>query len=481
MSSAARMFFVPLLSLMGLLGCGGPTPPPPPFPPTPGAVLVNMIPATLSGETFQDSEPFLAVDPNNPNRMAASAFTPNPAGLNSPTAPIYVSQDGGQTWTLNVIVPSQGITGDITSSLAQSANLYAGILRRPGSLLLDELVTGQFTAPVTMTVQGSRTSVDQPFVVSTTVGSNDRLYIGQNDFAAQPAGRTATVDVSPDGGVTFRSVRIETRNTAGQNGPSIRPAFSNDGTVYAAYFGWRARSAGNLNTSDVVVVRDDNGAIGADPFTDLTGSDGQPGVRVVQGVQIPFSNSSTLGQERIGSTLSLAVHPNDSAIVYVAWADRAGTGDIYTIHVRSSTDGGVNWSNDLRTMTDATCVSLAIPQNGTVGVLYQQVVNGRWQTRLEQTRDSFATRQDTVWANTPANSPTVTFLPYIGDYNYLLAVGNQFRGVFSANNRPQMSNFPQGVQYQRAADFQNGQLLDGSGGTVAVSIDPFYFQVPVLN
>ena len=37
--------------------------------------LVNMIPASLSGETNQDSEPFLAVDGGDPNRMVGSAFT----------------------------------------------------------------------------------------------------------------------------------------------------------------------------------------------------------------------------------------------------------------------------------------------------------------------------------------------------------------------------------------------------------------------
>ena len=55
--------------------------------------VVNMIPQSLSGETNQDSEPNLAVNPANARFMAASAFTPNPTG--SGNAPIYVSTDGG--------------------------------------------------------------------------------------------------------------------------------------------------------------------------------------------------------------------------------------------------------------------------------------------------------------------------------------------------------------------------------------------------
>jgi len=59
-----------------------------------------MIPASLSGETWQDAEPFLTAFASNPNILAASAFTPNPGGPASTTAPIYVSDDGGNTWSL---------------------------------------------------------------------------------------------------------------------------------------------------------------------------------------------------------------------------------------------------------------------------------------------------------------------------------------------------------------------------------------------
>src|SRR5438105_3286346 len=132
------------------------------------------------------------------------------------------------------------------------------------------------------------------------------VYVGLNDFDA-PDGRTATGDVSLDGGATYSSRRIETRTTLGQNGPSIRPAVAQDHTVYVAYFGWRS-NAGSEVTSDVVVVRDDSGATGATPFRDLVDpTDHLPGRLVATHVTIPWSNAPTLGQERIGSTLSIAV------------------------------------------------------------------------------------------------------------------------------------------------------------------------------
>ncbi len=214
-----------------------------------------------------------------------------------------------------------------------------------------------------------------------------------------------------------------------------------------------------------------------------TTSDGLPGRLVVTGRTIPWSNAPTLGQERIGSTLAIAVDPLHSENVYLAWADRVGT-DIYTVHMRRSTDRGATWSNDLRTLTNATAASLAVANNGAVGLLYQQLTGtgatSRWVTHLEQSRDRFATHQDVILATVPAATPPRQFLPYIGDYNFLLTRGNEFFGIFSANNTPDSANFPQGVVYQRRVNFPTHQPLDGSGTPVAVSIDPFFFSVPVL-
>jgi hypothetical protein len=445
--------------------------------------VVNMVPAALSAETNQDSEPFLSVHPQSPNVMIGSAFTPNPAGTASGLAPVYMSDDNGDTWTLRNIVPSASAlsgTSDITHTFdSGGGDLYAGILRGGASLRVDELKTSNLFAA--MTLQDSRIYVDQPFIQARTMGGNDRIYVGNNDFGPSfNQTQTATVDISLDGGATYNPVVIETRATPSQDGPSVRPAVSKDGTVYAAYFGWRSRT-GNVSNSDIVVVRDDNGGTGSSPFQDLIDpSDSLAGRIVAANVPITWSNAPTLGQERIGSTLTLAVHPNNSSIVYVGWCDDTG-GGMYNAHVRRSLDRGLTWSGDLRTIPNATCIALAIANNGTVGLLYQQLSGGRWVTHLEQTRDGFSSIKDTVLADVPGNVPSYVFLPYIGDYNYLLAVGGRFRGIFSACNKPDRGNFPSGVKYQRKANFFTRQLLDLGGNDVPVSIDPFYFSVPVKH
>src|SRR5437762_13259273 len=117
-----------------------------------GVRVVDLIPPTLSGETWQDAEPFLALYASNTKLMAASAFTPNPGGSASATAPIYVSDDGGDSWTLRNTLPSQAMTADITHAAGgHPPVLYAGIMKVTG-FPLKELKTSDFFsfAPITL-------------------------------------------------------------------------------------------------------------------------------------------------------------------------------------------------------------------------------------------------------------------------------------------------------------------------------------------
>src|SRR5439155_13498942 len=102
----------------------------------------------------------LAVNPADPLQIAGSAFTPNQLGSD---APIYVSTDGGKTWSLNFIVPSRDSrtgTGDITLRFTEGT-LYAGILRLPSNAFrLNILRANDFTAPTRMVVLVDRNGVD---------------------------------------------------------------------------------------------------------------------------------------------------------------------------------------------------------------------------------------------------------------------------------------------------------------------------------
>ena len=425
-----------------------------------------MIPRSLSGEANQDSEPTIAVNPANPLQIAGSAFTPDPAG--GDVAPIYVSNDGGMTWSLNAIVPSSGahgsMTADITVAFSTAGNrLYAGIIRLPfpgNRTRLNILRAVDFQSAATMEVLVDRTGqgVDQPYVRAVTMADGtdkgkDRLYVGDNDFSSP--GHTATLDQSLDAGKTtpaFSSVRIEKRATSGQDGPPVRPAIHADGTVYALFHSWRTfNGTTGAGVADVVLVRDDEGGTGSTPFTALVDPvDGKVGMRVAQGGN-----------------------------VYVAY--NADEGTDYVLHLMRSRDRGLTWSEDIRRIRNALNPALAVNSAGMVGMLYQQLTGtgaaARWVTKFESSSNGSSWTAITL-ATVAANDPSKEFDPYLGDYDHLSAVGKNFYGVFATSNLPRKANFPQGVQYQRNANFTTNTLLDVDNATpVHVSIDPFFFKV----
>jgi hypothetical protein len=453
--------------------------------PAPNVLVVNMIPRTLSDESNQDSEPNIAVNPAHPRHMAGSAFTPDP--FNGAKAPIYVTRDGGRTWALNSILPgsvgTETGTFDITLRFGTHTNvLYAGILRAP-DVHLNILRTANFLSPAPMTLLVDRPSVDQPYVAAATEAGKDRVFIGDNDFAS-PGGKTATVDRSIDAAAApapagFGVGRLEERPTGGQDGPQVRFALHPSGVIYGVFVTWHSFN-GSVAVADYVVVRDDQNGAGPDLFKDLKGADGKAGLIVAANVNIPWSMPG-LGQERTGGDPALAVDPRDHRVVYLAYQDRVGLDD-YTLHVRRSTDSGATWSSDLLTITDAKNPSLAINDKGVLGLVYQQLAgkgaNQRWVTHLTRTRDAFVYSHDLVLATVPGDNPTRKFFPYIGDYLHLMAVGDDFCGVFCASNIPDRANFPSGVRFQRNANFQTKTLLGTNGtSTVAVSIDPYFFRV----
>lgn len=467
--------------------------------------LVDMVPQSRSGETNQDAEPTITVDPNDNSRMAGSAFTWDNLIMSpmvTATAPIYVSTDRGDTWALAYIVPSKigagPPTGDITLSFSSTLSsalthttswLYAGTLSAAAAGYPMTVLRAQdpFTAgTTTMTTLDTRSgNVDQPHTISkTSTAGQDKLYVGFNKGygCIAPSGRSSTLDVSQDAAIsapTFTLDVIEARNTACQDGFAQVPAAHLDGTVYAAFIH-------NFTSSPrLVVVRDDNWGAGAAPFSALTATiDGVPGSYVTTTLTLP---SGVMGQNRLGaSNVSIAVDPGNSDRVYVAWGD--GGFNTETIHVRRSINRGVDWSDDLLTVTNALNPEVAINSIGTVGVLYQRLVSGKWETHLVRTTDTDATAFNTpgiLLANQLATSPTSTnnllVAPnvYLGDYASLVSVGRNFVGMFSASNYPDKANFMTGVKFQREVNWTAHKLYTDAAHTteVAPSIDPFFFEI----
>jgi hypothetical protein len=460
--------------------------------------VINVIPNSLSDETNNDGEPNLAVDPVDPRRIVVSALTPDP--LNGPNAPLFVSTDGGTTWSLRSIVPGNNPTSgtnDITVRFGSGTGMLYVAFDRGDQI--DHMHVSRSSDLWTLTELFDRHADDQPYVEATTgLGGSigvwdDHVFVGSNREPFFFGVQSATVDgsvhatgVPPAGFTPATPAVIESRTPAGQDGPAIRTAIHSDGTVYGLFYSWTAGVTGtvmaNAATANVVIVRSDLWGTDTPPFSGLAGGDTLPGQTVVSGVSVAVDPWGLLGSSRlVSSNLSIAVDPRNSDRVYVVWADQnLSTGwEINTLHVRRSDDRGQTWTSDLMTIPNATNPSLAVTGRGTVGFLYQMANDPFWETHFQRSYDEGTTWHDVILATfidyvTPSPVPQ----PFLGDYDHVMAVGKDFYGVFSSWNAPDLGNFPMGVTpYQRNADWTNHVLHGVSGVTVNPSIDPFVFQV----
>jgi hypothetical protein len=429
--------------------------------------VVNMIPQSQSNETNDDSEANVAVNPADPRITGGTAFT---ATVN---AVIFLSSDGGETWFEAGIVPT--FTNDYNAKFSRNA-LYCGDL--VGAPLAVFQTTNPFSG-LPMVQIDAEPNIDQPWMAVETVQrgpdtGKDRVYAAYANWNLVTS--IATIDISQDGTAAvpvFNSVTLENRAVT-RDAPSVRPAIHPSGTVYAAYFGWRAPlvpPTWGSTIADVIVARDDHWGTGS--FHDLIDPlDANFGVRVVTGINANFNG--TLGPDRFGSDLALAVdpRPKHSRRIWLAWCDMQGPS--YTLHVRRSTDHGRTWSSDLLTIPNAKNPALAVNIDGRVGVLYQQLTGPggaqRWGFHVQFTRNG-ADWHDVLLANTAATNWT-------GDYTGMLAHQRHFYGTFATDNTPNSANFPHGVRYQRNVNFAAQQLLDlTSTIVIPPSIDPFFFEI----
>lgn len=454
--------------------------------------IVNMIPNSWSDEQNQDCEPNLSVNPANPREIIGTAFTfDNPAGTSalSPAmtgnwAPLFYSADAGHIWSLQFVLPSFAgdtlPTYDVTSRYGgTSGEVYSGLISPSlGGIIVNRAPNASTQQTTIATVTG-----DQPFLEATTdrVSGKDRLYVGYN-----ASGVDSTVNVFLDALAVAPATTANTLDVRFPNDmPPTRTAIHRSGTIYCAFYSYHSASPTSLR--DVVIVKDLDWAASTPAFQALVDTgDGNVGVRIATSITNPWYNSNfedpSFGNDRYGPELAIAVDPNDVQRVYVVYATGTSASN-EALHLRWSSNGGQDWSGDVRTIPVAKNPSIAIDSLGRVGFVYQQVVGANWMTVLEVSHDGFdSSFSSHILANTPTNAPTPTSVmaTYLGDYVKLLAVGKDFYGVFCASNAPVKANFPSGVTYQRNVNWATETLLGNDGVTpVPVSIDPFFFKLTI--
>jgi hypothetical protein len=445
-----------------------------------GAVItvVDVIPNAASGETGQNSEPSLAVNPLNPNTMISGTFT-------SGSTPYWISTNGGTTWS------SFGSLSSVDKSLAWeqsgAAALTTTLTFATGTTTqISTFQSGASSFNPASNVFNPGRGIDQPWI---RTGPGGQTYVTYNNlgpgFTLNPT--SAAMIVSANNGSTYAApITLETVPApAGQDAPSVRSAV-NGSTVYAAFTRWGTASGvtgGDIfSGSQVVVVKSINS--GASFSAGATAA-------TTTGYFSTSNNSPlTLGQERTGSDVAIAVDPNNPNRVVVAYGDRTGAG-LLQLKVVESTNGGLTWSSSKFTTSSAVrsaLPGLTILANGDIGLLYASydpIANSLSQ-HLVTTTDDFATFTDSLLGTESNTTPGIVFNPYVGDFYDLTSVSNTFYGIFSASNDDNgtLASYPSAV-FQRnftgTPDTASFQLKDLSNNNVALSIDPFVFSFTLNN
>jgi hypothetical protein len=480
--------------------------------------VYNVIPTQLSGETNEDSEPSIAIAPtaNAATRtVAITTFSRVNGGIWDPTmgaawgqdmgvAPVWVSTNSGRSWNVmgRVLQPAAMVTGPGDQTLAYNSDgsqLYGVFLANN----INRIYVRSTANPNLNNFGGNfflqaGAVPDEPWIQSALYMNQNRVYVGYNDTSVLP--HSATVIVSTDGGATFGdNLFIDGGMPVGQDGPPIRVAVQTPAQgqiVYAAFQRYTAAPGATTAQGDIVVVRDDKGGVkdmvtNPNPFQRL----GMAGATVASGA-IPIP-TFTLGQQRLGGDLSIAIDPSDNTgkTVYVAYV--LVNNNQPEIHVDKSTQSGAagSWAAALPApIGSAALPSLAVAANGTLGMLYTRLTpNNQMSTEFVQLSKAGLPSPTAVLASWPKNTPGIQAgtMVYIGEYQQLVAVGNVFYGAFSASNQVDITHFPRGVFYQRNFKIgttvrnndypfkfgKTGDVVDNANNVIPISIDPYFFSV----
>jgi len=510
-----------------------------PRPPAGRFTVVNVIPNSSSGETAQNPEPSIAVNPLNTQQAAISAFDFSKGGAASgglANQPFFSTINGGTIWT-----DFQDLTtGDTTLAWNLDGTFLATLLNESANNTIQVWRKAPPIPPFTLARIAASAYTpaglpDQPWTEATISGGRERIYVGFNDnsqAAYDPAKpnnkRTASVRfIEPSTGNWINEV-IDRGNPAPVDFAAIRVA-PVDQRVYAIFIRLASITTGT-GPGQLVIVRDDNGGnkdVNGRRFAALgaLAANGALGVPILgpQNRTFPFSRltqngvgvwvttGTSLGHERISSRISIALDPNNSNNVVVAYTEATKVLNSYfpQLFLVHSEDGGATWSQRSSFPTNTSLPALAFTTNGYVGLLYTALsAAGNLETHFSQftyaqLQNRFCARSDSILCTFPDNTPAPTGAPYLGDYEQLRAVGSSFFGTFSASNDPKPANFPEGVFFQRnvrvppgggaaavvrANSFLTapGDLVDNArnplpGANGGISIDPYFFCTSALG
>src|SRR4051794_37892196 len=432
-------------------------------------VVVSNTNANLTNtDTANDGEPSIAIDPNNTNQIAISAFS----GSWGANAPAWQSTDGGNTWTEQFSIPvPPGIPGAVGCPCDQALD-FDRSSRVSGTFLVSDIFSGTTTNAgmsgswswlldgmgVAQRTNGVTTSgIDQPWLLvnrDPTTATQDNVYVAYDELTSNSERVAVSLGTNPP---NFVRDNLSGNTGGGFVNPGHRLAVDpRNGAVYSL---WQVRAGGGDDSTHNISYRLNRSTDGGQTWT-LNGNGGGIAVATgdstqacVSGCASPCTNNTfKFGTVNalLGGVLHAAVDPSNSDVYYV-YGNRDSSTDNNRLAIRRLTDngsGGLNVGAEVFVtgQVQAALPSVAVASDGTVGVLFTQFDGlspmssiPMFSVHLVLSSDQGQTFPiDLVLENflSSATDNGACRQRVLGDYQQVKAVGTTFFGVFTGNGVP---------------------------------------------
>jgi hypothetical protein len=417
--------------------------------------LTDFTNNNYGGRTYKDwgNEPFVAVNPLNPNQIVVSSFAFSTSTTTS-GASIFYSTNAGPSWTTQFSVPAPasriGIPNDWNFAYDSSGTLHGAILGGCNTCNIYQGATSNPTslAAWTYTNLGGQINTpssaglaDQPWIAV----RNGNVAVAYDVFASGTV--SERVAVSTNNGATFTIDNQINRGPqpSGFN-PGTRITTDASGTIYAIFgISSGAVSPGVQNMSYYLNRSRDNGVT-----WDFNASSAVGGILIDSGL----SRQSDLSGTQASNTWFANVNNLRGNITAIA-SDQAGS-HIYTLIGRQDASGvdriylasyvpsGTNLIQTHEIAISPTGQRAALPSitvlnNGIVVMEYEtfNTQDGRVHVHVATSDDFGATIASDIdeYSFTPLTvqqaTGSTTADREFGDYLFLTSVGDTFYGVFA--------------------------------------------------
>jgi hypothetical protein len=438
----------------------------------PGISIVDVVVSNTNTNlkntnTTPNSEPSIAINPNNTNQIVVLAFS----GGWGATAPLWYTTNGGTTWTLENSIPNppgltqDGCPCDQTPDYAASGKMSATFLHtdNAGIDVYSSMTTGPATKSdwkwftsggITQTTNQTGTgNVDQPWLlmgVDPQKAGQYNTYVAYDDFDGAPDMHVAVAEGTDPPDFTLD-------NFVGFSGGAINPGqrLGKDITRHIIYSLWQLcptnldPNCTNQNANPKTIYYYLNRSTDGGRTWSLNGTTTGWLAAVGQSTQ-PNPKFGTVNA-LLGGVDHIAVDSN-SGDVYIVFGNRdskTGNNRLSIERLTSDGAGGLKVASTafVTAQSQTALPSVAVAQNskGTVGVLYTRYDGidsatklPKFSVWLAQSDDHGLTFSHTQLESflSPVGNNGNSRQRVLGDYQQLKAWGGTFYGVFAGNGVP---------------------------------------------